>query len=332
MVRPVTASNTPTCAELVSDGGVASCEQPASSPAAAKHKIRFMIPILLKAETILASCPKGEQSLSTPRAARRSKMKHRDLPTVLYEDEFLLAIDKPAGLPVAPDRWNPERPNLMKYLHETLGPAIANVHRLDAGTTGVFLCTKTRPALTALARDFEHGRVRKLYLALVRGSPSESSFTIDLPLAPDPVRPGRMCVSREGGRPAETLATVLARWRGYACIEAEPRTGRTHQIRVHLAARGCPIIADSFYGGGGGLLLSTLKSGYKFKDRPERPLIRRLALHARRLEITHPVTGAALAIEAPLPKDFTVSLKYLDRFAHGAPPWTPVDPPPDSDP
>ena len=109
---------------------------------------------------------------------------------------------------------------------------------------------------------------------------------------------------------------MLERWRQHAWLAVEPETGRTHQIRVHLYSIGAPIVADSFYGPGTPLRLSSLKPNYKFKfNVDERPLMNRLALHAWRLTVPHPVTGVPLTIEAPLPKAFEVSLKYLRRYA-----------------
>lgn len=236
------------------------------------------------------------------------------LPPIVYEDESLLAFNKPAGLLVAPDRWDKSRPSLMRMVHAQLSPHYFNVHRLDFDTSGVLVCAKNRPVLIHLCALFASRKVEKRYLALVRGTPPADRGDIDEPLAPDPRQPGRMCVAREG-RPALTSYEVLERWRGHSLLRLCPHTGRQHQLRVHLAAIGCPLLADPFYGDGCGLFLSTIKPGYRFKTEPERPLIGRAALHAERVIFPHPVTGARLTIEAPWPKDFQIAVKYLRRFA-----------------
>jgi RluA family pseudouridine synthase len=242
-------------------------------------------------------------------------MKRRPLPLeTLFEDDVFIAFNKPAGLLVAPDRWDKTRPNLMAIVHRTVSPEVFNVHRLDFQTSGVLVCAKTRTGLRALCRRFATGEVVKEYLALVRGTPPEEGGTVTLPLAPDPAHPGRMRAVRDGGKPSETVYEVVRRWRGYALVRARPRTGRQHQIRVHLASLGCPVVADPLYGDGQGLFLSCLKPAYRFKpDEPEKPLIGRVALHCRQMTFPHPA-APPVTIEAPLPKDFTIALRYLDRF------------------
>lgn len=240
----------------------------------------------------------------------------RTLPPVLFEDDCLLVFDKPSGLLVAPDRWDPDAPNLMRLVHEQMAPGIFNVHRLDRETSGVLVCAKDRPSLNRLSGQFQAKTVAKRYLAITLGSPLEDELQVDLPVGEDPRQPGRMRVDKQARRPCETRFHVLERWRGYAYVEAIPITGRTHQIRVHLAAAGCPVLGDPFYGDGGGLMLSTIKPGYKHKsDQPERPLLGRLALHAESIALQHPVTGQSFTIRSPLSKAFEIAIKYLRRFA-----------------
>jgi RluA family pseudouridine synthase len=235
------------------------------------------------------------------------------LPPVIYEDDNLIAFDKPSGLLTVPDRWDKERENLMDWVHRELAPNWFNVHRLDRETSGVLLCAKSKPVLDELARMFEKHEVEKDYLAIVCGGPRAETGEMNWALAPDESVPGKMRVCRRG-KPALSVFTVLKRWRAYALVRLTPRTGRTHQLRVHLAASGCPILADALYGDGRGLFLSKLKPGYKQKASAERPLMGRLALHAERLALRHPVTGMVFEICAPQPKEFRMAIKYLDLF------------------
>ena len=244
---------------------------------------------------------------------------------VVWEDAHLLAINKPARLLTSPDRYDPKRPNLMRLLHEAIAAGkpwaaerqlqyLSNAHRLDFETTGVLLLAKDKPNLVRLANQFGSEIPRKTYITLVQGTPKEDRFTVDKPLAPDQFKPGMMRVSRSGKK-SITDFIVLERFRGASLVEAHPKTGRTHQIRVHLAESGHPVLADRVYGGKP-LLLSSLKRDYHLKhDDYERPLIGSLALHAAKLSLPHPQTGTPIEIEALWPKDFLVALKYLRRYA-----------------
>lgn len=255
------------------------------------------------------------------------------LPPVIFEDEALIAFDKPSGLLIAPDRWDKSRANLMDQVHAALGHGVANVHRIDADTSGVVLCTKTKAALDFVSGQFQSKTVGKVYLALVvsagdcaapwaGGAPViagpdgalPDTFQVELVLKEDDAAPGRMCVVRKHGKGAVTDFTVNERFGAFTLLECRPQTGRTHQIRVHLAASGWPILNDPFYGNDTRLLLSDLKRGYKGRD-DERPLIGRLALHASALTFTHPLSRERVTVTAPLPHDFEIALKYLRKFA-----------------
>lgn len=245
---------------------------------------------------------------------------------VLFEDEHLLALDKPARLLTSPDRYDRERPNLMKLLHAGISEGkpwaaargltyLANVHRLDFETSGVLLLTKDKPALVKVASLFGSEKPVKHYIALVQGNPPDNSFEVDVPIGPHPRHLGRMQVDRAGGKKSRTQFEVLERFRGYTLLRCRPWTGRTHQIRIHLRHVHLPIVGDALYLGKP-LLLSAIKPGYRLKPgRTERPLIDSVALHAERLEIPHPITGALVVIEAPWPKDLRVALKYLRQNA-----------------
>ncbi len=251
---------------------------------------------------------------------------------VLWEDDCLLALNKPAGLLASPDRYDPERPNLMKLLHQGIERGspwakargltyLMNAHRLDFATTGVFLLAKTKPALVALADQFGAARPHKTYVALVRGTADKDQFATDASLAPHALRVGEMRVDPKGGKPSRTEFTVRERFPNAGCllVECRPLTGRTHQIRVHLKHLRLPIVGDKLYGGPP-LLLSTLKPDYRLKpSHTERPLISDVALHSEQLWVAHPVTGVEVKIFAPWPKDLTVAVKYLRRWGTGAP-------------
>jgi RluA family pseudouridine synthase len=245
---------------------------------------------------------------------------------ILFEDAHLLALDKPAGLLVSPDRYDPARPNLMKLLHRDLerGAAWAaerglsylmNAHRLDFATSGVLLLAKDKPTLVALAEQFGAEKPLKIYAALVRGASKESSFECDAALAPHPLRPAYMRVDPRNGKQARTEFTVREAFDGYMLLECRPLTGRTHQIRVHLKHLRLPLVGDEIYGGPP-LWLSTLKTQYRLKPgQTERPLIARVALHAEQLTIRRPSAEESVRIEAPWPKDLVVGVKYLRRYA-----------------
>ncbi len=244
---------------------------------------------------------------------------------ILFEDADLFALSKPSGLLVSPDRYDPERPNLMKLLHRDIARGagwakergltyLMNAHRLDFETSGAILLAKNKPALVHLANQFGDGHTAKTYVALSRGSSAEDEFFTDAKLAPNALRPGVMRVDTKNGKKSRTDFKVRERFSGYILLECRPLTGRTHQIRVHLKQLGLPIVGDEVYGGPP-LLLSRLKADYRLKaGREERPLIERVALHAEKLAVAQPTSGAEVTIHAPWPKDLTVAVKYLRRY------------------
>jgi RluA family pseudouridine synthase len=244
---------------------------------------------------------------------------------VLFEDDHLLALDKPSGLLTSPDRYDAQRPNLMKLLHAGISDGkpwarergltyLMNAHRLDFETSGVILLAKNKPVLVQLANLFGAEKPVKKYLALVHGAPAEDRFETDAKLSPHPVHVGLVRVDSKHGKKSKTIFSVLEKFSGYTLLRCEPLTGRTHQIRVHLRHLGLPIVGDSLYGGKP-LWLSRLKRNYRLKPgKTERPLMARVALHAEQLELLHPVTGQTISITAPWPKDLKVAVKYLREF------------------
>lgn len=235
--------------------------------------------------------------------------------SVLYKDEALAAFDKPAGIPVSPDRWNPDLDHFMRIAQAEFSSECRNAHRLDRDTSGVLVCAMTLGAYKNLSGQFLARKVAKTYLALVRNPPASDRGMIDQPIGRDPARPGLMKCSPEG-KESRTEYEVIGRWAPYfALLRLFPQTGRTHQIRVHLAHAGSPVIADPLYGDGRPLLLSSIKKGYKHRAGPEKPLMARSALHAESIAFAHPATGLKMTISAPMPLDFEISIKYLRKFA-----------------
>jgi RluA family pseudouridine synthase len=250
--------------------------------------------------------------LRTARFAPKNRVMP-SLPPVIFEDDTVVAFAKPSGLAIAPDGRDRDRASLLGVMRAKLGPGVANVHRIDDEASGLVLCAKTKPALDFLSGQFQAKTVEAVYLVLTVGAPVPDAGSLEFVLKEDEAAPGRMCVVKKHGQAALTAFTVLARFGRFALVECRPQTARRHQIRVHLAANGTPILHDLIYGDDTPLLLSSLKRGYKGRD-DERPLLSRLALHAAELTFTHPVTRARMTLVAPLPKDFEVALKYLKKF------------------
>jgi 23S rRNA pseudouridine1911/1915/1917 synthase len=233
-----------------------------------------------------------------------------DLPLdVLYEDTLVIAINKAPGMVVhpAPGRWQGTLVNALLHRWGRLPSADdarpGIVHRLDRETSGVMVIARTPEALEHLGRQFHDRTVAKRYLAVVRGVMPRDELVIDAPIGRHPTERKKMSTRARRGRTALTRVHVLERFAAATLVEAFPQTGRTHQIRVHLAARGHPILGDAVYGGGAtprGRAARTLV-----------PAIARQALHAASLEVTHPATGSRLRLAAPLWPDMTELLRAL---------------------
>jgi RluA family pseudouridine synthase len=240
--------------------------------------------------------------------------------TVLYSDDSILAVDKPSGLLAIPDRYDPDAPVLATTLRAAWGRLFV-VHRIDKDTTGILVYARTEEAHRALNEAFATREVKKTYRAIVRGLPPWDETVCELPLRPDGDRQHRTVIDAHRGKESRTAFAVVQRYPargafGGACLlEARPETGRTHQLRAHLGALGFPCLCDPLYGDGQAFLLSRIKRRWKGDEYEERPLLSRTALHALSAEFAHPVTGAPLRIEAPLPRDMAAVIKQLEKLS-----------------
>jgi 23S rRNA pseudouridine1911/1915/1917 synthase len=234
---------------------------------------------------------------------------------ILYEDESLIVVDKPAGLVVHPAPGHARR-TLVNALvargdfSADGGERPGIVHRLDKETSGVIVVARNEPAHHALAAQFKSREVVKLYEAVTWGHLRQETGVIERPIGRSRADRQKMAVTLVRGRPALTRWRVLARFEVADHLEVSPESGRTHQIRVHLASVGHPVLGDRRYGGGAGV-----EAGFQGAARAlARELLGRMprfALHARRLEFRHPLTDRPLMFEAPLPPDFRALLDFL---------------------
>lgn len=227
---------------------------------------------------------------------------------VVFEDDDLLVVNKPAGLVVHPGAGNASGTlmnGLLAHAPQLESvPRAGIVHRLDKDTSGLLLVAKSLPAHTALVRDLAERAISRRYLAICNGVLTGGG-TIDAAIDRHPVDRTRMAV-RDTGRPALTHYTVIERFRAHTYVNVVLETGRTHQIRVHFAHRRHPLVGDPVYGG-----RLALPAGASEKLRDALRAFRRQALHAARLELKHPVTGEDLSFEVPPPGDFQALLQCM---------------------
>ena len=229
---------------------------------------------------------------------------------VVHQDEHLLVVDKPAGLVVHPGAGNPDRTmqNALLALDPGLAalPRAGIVHRLDKDTSGLLVIARRIEAHAALVRMLEAREIHRGYVGVVRGV-FTAGGTIDAPIGRHPIERVRMAV-RDNGREAVTHYRVIRRYRAHTHVRVELETGRTHQIRVHMAHAGYPLVGDRVYGG-----RLAFPRGASEELRQALRGFPRQALHAARLAFEHPVSGQALDLSSPLPADIRGLLEVLAR-------------------
>lgn len=242
-------------------------------------------------------------------------------PEILRESPDFIVVLKPAGVSVIP-----ERPGMPEFagagteppLTELLAPAYGKlyvVHRIDKETSGLVLMARTKAAHAGLSLAFQERRVEKVYRAIVAGRPEWEETACELRLRSDGDRQHRTVIDARRGKQTRTSFKLLSALGPYSLVEARPETGRTHQIRVHLASLGHPVLCDGLYGSGKPILLSDFKRGRRGDPFDERPLLSRLALHALSLSLES--GGERLAFEAPYPRDFQALLNQLEKAFGG---------------
>jgi 23S rRNA pseudouridine1911/1915/1917 synthase len=237
---------------------------------------------------------------------------------ILYEDEYLAIVNKPFDMAVHPAKghWSGTLVNALAFHFSTLSKAGGDyrpgiVHRLDRDTSGAILVAKEERTHRELSMQFETRKVFKEYVAITQGMLDRDSDYIERRIAHHPHDRVKMIVTddEEKGKEACTFYEVLERFRGYTLVRCQPRTGRTHQIRVHLASVGAAVLADKTYSGRDQFRLSDLVPA--LDSAGDEVLMPRQALHAQRLRIVHPIRKEVVAVEAPLPPEFKRTLEAL---------------------
>jgi len=245
----------------------------------------------------------------------------RSLFSLIYEDENIAAIDKSSGIAVSPDRWDLSRERLDKLVEESLGlQKIYTVHRIDRETSGLVVFAKNSETHKTLSMAFENRQIKKRYIAVVCGRPSWKETACDLALVPNGNKKHLTIIDRFRGKNALTSFRFLGSAGNYSVLEALPETGRIHQIRVHLAALGHPVVCDELYGNAKPVLLSAIKRSWRGDLLDERPLLSRLGLHAAELFIPDYAgkdaeAAAGLTLKAPLPRDMSALIRQMEKAA-----------------
>ena len=231
---------------------------------------------------------------------------------IIFSDDELLLANKPSGITVIPDRIHTERETLQSILEKDFGKLFV-VHRMDRGTSGIICFAKNETSHRHLSLQFQNHSVKKIYKAFVSGRMKTANGIIDTPIAESNTRPGTMIINKRG-KDALTIYETEEQFKHATLLKVEIKTGRTHQIRVHLSSIGNPLLVDEVYSKSSAFYFSTIKKNYKQSDETERPTISRLTLHAYQLSFIHPKTNKEVSFVAPLPKDLETLLKLLRKY------------------
>lgn len=234
---------------------------------------------------------------------------------IVFSDEDIVVVNKPAGITVIPDRIHTERETVQSNLEKQFGKLFV-VHRIDRYTSGVLCFARNEAAHKNLSLQFQNHTVRKFYKAIVSGKLQEPNGEINLPIAENMAKPGTMLIHKRG-KQALTIYKVEEQFKNAALLSVEIKTGRTHQIRVHLSYIGHPLLVDETYSPNAAFYFSSIKRNYKSTAEEERPTLNRLSLHAFQIVLLHPKTGAVVSFSAPLPKDLETVLKLLRKYQKG---------------
>ena len=238
----------------------------------------------------------------------------KNTPKIIFHDDDIVIVNKPHDYLSIPDRFTLTKPNLVRFLKKQFEKVFV-VHRLDKETSGIICFALNEDAHRNLSQQFEKRNTEKIYLALVRGNMHTEHGIIDKPIAKNTVVAGKMIIASRG-KPSVTHFKVVERFKNYTLLEMDIKTGRMHQIRVHLQSESYPLAVDAMYGGEDFFLLSKVKlRKYKSgKDQEEKPLMSRCTLHSFRLTLDHPTTKERISFEAELPKDFRAVIKQLRKW------------------
>ncbi len=233
---------------------------------------------------------------------------------IIFEDDYIVAVNKPAGMLSIPDRFDRNAPCVQKILEKKYGE-IFTLHRLDKGTSGILLFAKDAESHRHLNTQFEQHTLSKVYHAVVKGQFPQDQMIIDIPIMANPTKKGLSMPSARG-KESVTLVNILEKYRNATLLECDLRTGRSHQLRVHMSAVGHPLLVDKDYGDATEFSLSSIKRHFNMKKGDEEtPIIIRQTMHALSVEFTHPKTEDRMKLEAEYPKDFSVLVKLLGKYS-----------------
>jgi 23S rRNA pseudouridine1911/1915/1917 synthase len=232
--------------------------------------------------------------------------------SVIFENENIIAVNKAAGLSVGGDRWDDSKERLDRLIAAACGYAkLFTVHRIDRDTSGLVVFARDAKTHRLLSQAFEGRQVFKRYIAVVHGRPAWQETACDLPLVPNGNKRHLTIIDRYQGKKSLTRFRLLGGAGNYSVLEALPETGRTHQIRVHAAALGFPLVCDPLYGRDKPVLLSSFKKNWRGDPLEEKPLLARLGLHAAELII--PAAAGEIRLCAPLPRDMAALIKQMEK-------------------